>query len=76
VHIIGSRSAKSMMLQLLGEADIELNEYSRDIPLEVEAKEFKFSHVRKGDALICFSRKRVLETASRLQQEGHSVSMI
>ncbi|WP_282171363.1 DEAD/DEAH box helicase [Cytobacillus firmus] len=76
VHIIGSRSAKSMMLQLLGDADIELNEYSRDIPLEVEAKEFKFSHVRKGDALICFSRKRVLETASRLQQEGHSVSMI
>ncbi|MBT2689527.1 DEAD/DEAH box helicase [Bacillus sp. ISL-47] len=76
VHIIGSRSAKSMMLQLLGDADIELNEYSRDIPLEVEAKEFKFKNVRKGDALICFSRKRVLETASRLQQEGHSVSMI
>ncbi len=76
VHIIGSRSAKSMMLQLLGDADIDLNEYSRDIPLEVEAKEFKFTHVKKGDALICFSRKRVLETASRLQQEGHSVSMI
>lgn len=76
VHIIGSRSAKSMMLQLLGNADIELNEYSREIPLEVEAKEFKFKHVRKGDALICFSRKRVLETASRLQQDGHSVSMI
>lgn len=76
VHIIGSRSAKSMMLQLLGDAAIVLNEYSRDIPLEVEAKEFKFTHVRKGDALICFSRKRVLETASRLQQDGHSVSMI
>ncbi|GLB61272.1 DEAD/DEAH box helicase [Cytobacillus sp. NCCP-133] len=76
VHIIGSRSAKSIVLQLLGDADIELNEYSREIPLEVEAKEFKFNHVRKGDALICFSRKRVLETASRLQQEGHSVSMI
>ncbi|MBS4189577.1 DEAD/DEAH box helicase [Bacillus sp. FJAT-49705] len=76
VHIIGSQNAKEMILQLLGESNIELNEYHRDIPLEVEKREFKFSRVEKGDALICFSRKRVLETASRLENSGHSVSMI
>jgi ATP-dependent RNA helicase SUPV3L1/SUV3 len=76
VHIIGSRNSKSMMLQLLGAADIEIHEYTRDTPLEVETKEFKISHVKRGDALICFSRRKVLETASKLQHDGHSVSMI
>ncbi|SDN45691.1 helicase-related protein [Bacillus sp. OK048] len=76
VHIIGSRNSKPMLLQLLGESNIVIHEYSREIPLEVESKEFHIKHVKKGDALICFSRRRVLETASRLQNDGHSVSMI
>jgi len=76
VHIIASKNAKDMLIQLLGDSTIELVEYQRDIPLQVEEKEFKIKHVKKGDALICFSRKRVLETASRLQNDGHSVSMI
>lgn len=76
VHIIGSRNSKTMLLELLGNSDIDMNEYSRDTPLEVESKEFHIKHVKKGDALICFSRRRVLETASRLQNDGHSVSMI
>ncbi len=76
VHIIGSRNSKMMLLQLLGNAEIEIHEYSRDTPLEVETKEFHIKHVKKGDALICFSRRRVLETASRLQNDGHTVSMI
>ena len=76
VHIIGSRNSKTMLLQLLGESNIEIHEYTRDTPLEVETKEFHIKHVKKGDALICFSRRRVLETASRLQNDGHTVSMI
>jgi ATP-dependent RNA helicase SUPV3L1/SUV3 len=76
VHIIGSKNAKSMILKLLGDADIEVNEYTRETPLEVEAKTFKMNDVKKGDALICFSRKRVLENAARLQRAGQSVSMI
>ena len=77
VHIIGSHNVKDIILQLLGDAaDIEIIEYNRDIPLEVEKREFKFNRVTKGDALICFSRKKVLETASRLENSGHSVSMI
>ncbi len=76
VHIIASRNAKEMLVGLLGESEIEIHEYIRDIPLKVERKEFKLNQVKKGDALICFSRKRVLETASRLQNKGHTVSMI
>ncbi|MGJ7913028.1 DEAD/DEAH box helicase [Neobacillus sp. LXY-1] len=76
VHIIGSRNSKEMLLELLGNSQIEIYEYTRDTPLEVEPKEFHIKHIKKGDALICFSRRRVLEIASRLQNNGHSVSMI
>ncbi len=76
IHIIASRNAREMLVQLLGDSEMEIIEYKRDIPLEVEQKEFKIKHVNKGDALICFSRRRVLETASKLQNDGHSVSMI
>jgi len=76
VHIIGSRNSKEMVLELLGDSDIEIHEYTRDTPLEVEAKKFDIKNVKKGDALICFSRRRVLELASRLQNDSHAVSMI
>ncbi|MGG3573580.1 helicase-related protein [Bacillus gobiensis] len=76
VHIICSFNAKSMILELLGESDVDVHEYVRDIPLEVESQLFRLRHARKGDALVCFSRKRVLETASELQRRGRQVSMI
>lgn len=76
VHVIGSRNVKTMLLELLKDSDVEIYEYHRDIPLEVEKREFKINTVKKGDALICFSRKRVLETASRLQNDGRAASMI
>ncbi|ARK30580.1 helicase-related protein [Halalkalibacter krulwichiae] len=76
VHIIGSRNVEKMTLQLLGDSDIEIYDYKRDIPLKVERKEFTMNQTKKGDALVCFSRRRVLETASQLQKNGHSVSMI
>ncbi|RXJ04643.1 DEAD/DEAH box helicase [Anaerobacillus alkaliphilus] len=76
VHIIGSWNAREMIVELLGNSKIEIHEYYRDIPLVVEKKEFNIKHTKKGDALVCFSRRRVLETASKLENDGHSVSMI
>lgn len=76
VHIVGSRNLREMVLQLLGDAPVEIKEYIREIPLQVEKKLFRLEQTKKGDAIVCFSRKRVLETASRLQNEGHTVSMI
>lgn len=76
VHIVGSRNLKEMIVQLLGDSYIEIHEYQRDIPLQVEKKLFTLSQTKKGDALVCFSRRRVLETASRLQNDGFTVSMI
>ncbi|MCA1053891.1 RNA helicase [Rossellomorea aquimaris] len=76
VHIIGSENVRSLLLELIGEEQAEVYNYEREIPLQVEKKEFKLKQVRNGDALVCFSRKKVLDTASRLQNNGHKVSMI
>ncbi|OCA85022.1 RNA helicase [Bacillus wudalianchiensis] len=76
VHIIASRNMKNMLIQLLGDNEYELHEYSRDIPLKVEPAPFKLTDTAKGDALVCFSRKEVLETAAKLRRNRFSVSMI
>ncbi|MGG1632728.1 helicase-related protein [Rossellomorea sp. NRS-1567] len=76
VHIIGSENVRELLMELVGEGNIEVHDYKREIPLQVESKEFQLRHAKKGDALVCFSRKKVLDTASRLQNNGHKVSMI
>ncbi|MCM3664189.1 DEAD/DEAH box helicase [Mesobacillus subterraneus] len=76
VHIIGSKNIKSIMMDLLDDSVAEIYEYSREIPLQVESKEFSLNHTKKGDALVCFSRRQVLENASKLQNSGSQVSMI
>jgi len=76
VHIICSFHAKWMILQLLGNSNVEVHEYHRDVPLEIEPQLFRLNQTKKGDALVCFSRRRVLETAAELQRSGRRVSMI
>ncbi len=76
VHIICSFNAKTMILDLLGESDVAVFDYRRDIPLEVEHQLFRINDTRKGDALVCFSRRKVMETASELQRSKRKVSMI
>ncbi|WP_458413403.1 DEAD/DEAH box helicase [Schinkia sp. CFF1] len=76
VHIICSFNAKEMIIELLGESHIDVFEYQREIPLEVEQHSFHLNDTRKGDALVCFSRRKVLETASELQRNGRQASMI
>ncbi|HWO95455.1 MAG TPA: helicase-related protein [Bacillus sp. (in: firmicutes)] len=76
VHIIGSRNSKNMILQLLGHSRVHIRDYRRGIPLQVETKAFDMGETTQGDALVCFSRRRVLEVASDLQSDGWAVSMI
>ncbi|MDQ0229975.1 DEAD/DEAH box helicase [Metabacillus malikii] len=76
VHIICSINARDMILQLLGDTQVSIHEYEREIPLKVETQAFNMNHIRKGDALVCFSRKKVLEIASEIQRNGRKVSMI
>lgn len=76
VHIIGSKNSLGMISQLLGDSRITIRTYERETPLQVEKKPFQLKQTKKGDALVCFSRKRVLETAAALENDGYRASMI
>ncbi|MGN1387704.1 MAG: DEAD/DEAH box helicase, partial [Bacillus sp. (in: firmicutes)] len=76
VHIIGSNNVGSMLIHLLDGYDVEVRKYKRELPLIVQKKNFRISKVTKGDALIVFSRKKVLQVAAKLENDGHKVSII
>lgn len=77
VHIIGSPNMKNLVLGLLGEeANVEVRHYKRETPLIVCNKAFGLNRIQKGDALVAFSRKRVLQLAAKLEDDGHGVSVI
>lgn len=77
VHIIGSPNMKKIVLGLLGEdANVDIRQYKRETPLLVHDKAFRLNRVQKGDALVAFSRKRVLQLAAKLEADGHGVSVI
>ena len=68
VHIICSFNAKQMISELLGESHVEVIDYVRDIPLEVESQLFRLNHARKGDRARLFFKTMCVETASELQR--------
>ncbi|MBN7724377.1 helicase-related protein, partial [Brucella melitensis] len=76
VHIICSFHAKTMIIDLLGDSDVEVKEYERETPLQVETASFKLNDTRKGDAVGCVSRRGVLETASQMQKMGRETRMM
>lgn len=65
-----------MLEEMLDGVISEIHEYERDIPLKVDLRNFKIEQVKPADALIVFSRKKVLQTAAKLEKDGHKVSVI
>ena len=63
IHLCGAIIAKDLLIEILEdcEDDYEIIEYKRQTPLEVMEKPFSFRRIEKGDALVAFSKKRVLE---------------
>lgn len=78
IHICGALNAKEIIIKLLDdlEEEYELKEYKRDIPLIVEEKPFILKNIREKDALIVFSKRRVLELASYCMEQGIRCSLI
>ncbi len=79
IHLCASPDAERLMLAVIRDCGDEVTvvRHERMAPLEVEESGFHFpSGVRKGDALIVFSRMRVHALAAELKQHGFSVSLI
>ncbi len=79
IHVCMSPAAEQVVCHLikLCEDDYEIRRYERKTDLICEEKPFSFPEdVQKGDALIAFSKKSVLDVAGRLEEAGISSSVI
>ncbi len=79
IHICASPTAEEVLkhlIELCGDS-YEVNRYERKTTLVFEDRPFEFpDDVSKGDALITFSKKSVLDVAARLEECGISASII
>lgn len=78
IHICGALNSKDLLIEMLKDCreEYEIKEYKRSIPLVVEDKNFSYNDVKEGDALVVFSKKRVLEIAQDYSQRGIKCSII
>ena len=78
IHICGALNAKYLIEKILEdcEDDYEIIEYKRQIPLVVEKRNFSYKEAMNGDAIVVFSKKRVLEIAENYSSEGVKTSII
>jgi len=78
VHVCGSLNAKNIITKILddcGESYV-YKEYKRQIPLQLQQQNFSYKIIDEGDALVVFSKKRVLELAYEFADLGIKASII
>ena len=78
IHICGAVNAKELMLEIIKDCgeEYEIIEYKREIPLVMEDKSFVYNGTYEGDALVTFSKKKVLELAYHYSNLGIKASLI
>lgn len=78
IHICGAINAKDLLIEIIEDCgeEYEIIEYKRDIPLVMEDKSFVYQSTCDGDALVTFSKKKVLELAYHYSSLGKKVSLI
>lgn len=78
VHLCGSLNAKNIIIKILEdcEENYTLKLYQRQIPLQLQQQNFSYRNIEEGDALVVFSKKRVLELAYEFADLGIKASLI
>lgn len=78
IHICGALNSKEILEKIINDCkdEYEIKEYKRNIPLIVEDKNFSYNDVMDGDAIVVFSKKRVLEIAEDYSSRGIKTSVI
>ncbi|KGI38160.1 RNA helicase [Clostridium tetani] len=78
IHICGAINSKDIITEIVEDCqdEYEFKEYKRDIPLEMEFESFSYRDIKEGDALVVFSKKRVLQLAKNYADMGIKSSLI
>ncbi|WP_125153021.1 helicase-related protein [Clostridium rectalis] len=78
IHICGALNAKELIQEMIEDCgdDYKFIEYRRDIPLKIDYNIFSYGDIEEGDALVVFSKKRVIQLASYYTAIGIKASLI
>ncbi len=78
IHICGAMNAKELLIKIIEDCaeEYEIIEYKRKVPLLMQKVSFSYKSIEKGDALVTFSKKKVLELAYHYSSLGIKVSLI
>lgn len=62
IHLCGAANVKDQLAKMIGDCgdDMEMHTYSRLVPLQIQRSIVDFSDVRRGDAFVAFSKRKVL----------------
>lgn len=78
IHICGAVNAKKLIVEIIKDCaeEYEIIEYKREVPLVVVDKAFVYKCIEEGDALVTFSKKKVLELAYHYSNLGIKSSLL
>ena len=78
IHVCGALNSREILEEIISDCgdSYEIIEYKRRIPLEVQDKAFNYNEIEEGDAIVVFSKKRVLELAEEYSSKGIKPSLI
>ena len=78
IHVCGAINSKALIIRILEDIgdSYEVIEYKRETPLVVYPDRFTLKDAEKGDALVAFSKKRVLELSRYFLENGVKNSVI
>ncbi len=78
IHVCGALNTKELIINIIEDCgdEYELKEYFRNIPLKIEEEAFRLKDIKKGDALVTFSKKKVLQLADYYGDLGIKTSVI
>lgn len=78
IHICGAINIKELLIEIIEDCadEYEIIEYRREIPLKIDNKPFSYKDAQSGDALVVFSKKKVLEYAQYYSNIGVKASLI
>ncbi|MEW9097340.1 MAG: helicase-related protein [Clostridiaceae bacterium] len=78
IHICGAINSREILEEIIEDCydTYEIKEYKRNVPLQIEGRGFSYNEVQPGDALVVFSKKRVLQLAYHYADLGIKASLI
>lgn len=78
LHVCGALNSKELLIKIIEDCgdNLSIKEYNRLVPLKIYTKPYEFRHAAKGDALVVFSRKKVLELSKYFLDRGVKSSVI